>query len=247
MKAWFEKSFGSDYMIVYRHRNWEQAAAEAQRMAGWLQLPEEAEVLDIGCGMGRHAVAMAELGYNVSGIDLSEELLAEAIAHNKEGRVKFRQGDMRALPYEDGTFRATVNLFTSFGYFAEEADNGRVLREIRRVLRPDGQFLIDFMNPAYVEKRLVPHSRRVDEQTGLVIEERRAVTDGWVTKQIEIGLPGEPARTYEERVRLFPLAWFERELGQAGLRIDRVYGDYDGADYDLDASQRMIIAGRVKG
>ncbi|MFB9326007.1 class I SAM-dependent methyltransferase [Paenibacillus aurantiacus] len=246
MKAWFERSFGSDYMIVYRHRNRAQAAAEAQRMAGWLQLPEGAEVLDIGCGMGRHAQALSDMGYRVSGVDLSEALLAEAKAHNKEGRVTFSQGDMRELPYGDAAFRATVNLFTSFGYFEEEADNDQVLREIRRVLRPDGQFLIDFMNPAYVKKHLVPHSRRIDEQTGLVIEECRSIAEGWVTKRIGIGLPGEPARTYEERVRLLPLEWFEQALDQAGLRIDRVYGNYGGAHYAPDASQRMIIAGRVK-
>ena len=34
--AWYEQSFGSDYMIVYRHRNWEQAESEVQRMAGWM-------------------------------------------------------------------------------------------------------------------------------------------------------------------------------------------------------------------
>lgn len=245
MKAWYERSFGSDYMIVYRHRDWEQAAAEAKRMAGWLRLPEEAEVLDIGCGMGRHALALAELGYRVSGVDLSEELLAEAVAHNADGLVRFSQGDMRALPYENGTFRATVNLFTSFGYFTEEADSEQVLREIRRVLRSDGQFLIDFLNSAHVEKHLVPYSSRVDEPTGLVIVERRSVADGWVTKQIEIGSADVPARTYEERVRLFPLGWFERALAQAGLQIDRVYGDYEGGGYNPDSSERMIIAGRV--
>ncbi|QYR24253.1 class I SAM-dependent methyltransferase [Paenibacillus sp. sptzw28] len=235
-------------MIVYRHRDWEQADREVQKMAGWLELPDSAEVLDIGCGMGRHALALARLGFKVTGIDLSEALLEKARECNIEERIEaLIQGDMRALPFENGRFRATVNLFTSFGYFEDESDNRRVLKEIRRVLRADGKFLIDFLNPAYVKRHLVPHSVRVDAQTGLQIEENRTIMDGWVVKQITIGSPGDrdAVRSYEERVRLFPLEWFAGALAEAGLTLDSVYGDYEGCTYNEMESPRMIMAGRV--
>ncbi|MCQ6558534.1 class I SAM-dependent methyltransferase [Paenibacillus mendelii] len=245
MTDWFERSFGSDYMIVYRHRNWEQAACEVQRMAGWLGLPVDAQVLDIGCGMGRHALALAELGFKVTGIDLSEALLHEAREHNREGQIELIQGDMRRLPFGAGRFRATLNLFTSFGYFQDEQDNLAVLKEIRRVLTDDGQYLIDFLNPVYIERHLVPHSKRVDEETGLHIDEFRMIEDGMVIKKIAIGLPGGDKRRYEERVRLYSLEWFKRMLKQAGLTLDRVYGDYDGCPYLETESKRMIMIGRL--
>ncbi|WP_308638710.1 class I SAM-dependent methyltransferase [Paenibacillus silvisoli] len=248
MANWYERSFGADYMIVYRHRNWEQAAREVETMAGWLELPQGAAVLDIGCGMGRHALALALLGYEVTGIDLSDALLQKAREHNSESRIRsLVQGDMRELPFADGSFDATVNLFTSFGYFEDEADNQRVLNEIRRVLKPQGAFLIDFMNPVYVKEHLVPHSERIDAETGNYISERRTAVDGWVVKQIEISERDRPesGRRYEERVRLFPLSWFEQALAAAGLQLERCYGDYEGRSYDERQSPRMILKGRA--
>nr|WP_246628309.1 class I SAM-dependent methyltransferase [Paenibacillus oenotherae] len=235
-------------MLVYKHRNWEQAEQEVQRMSGWLELRKNDKVLDIGCGMGRHSLALAELGYEVTGIDLSEELLQEARRHNEDGRIKeLIRGDMRELPFAEGRFDATVNLFTSFGYFEQENDNKRVLMEIRRVLREGGRFLIDFLNPVYVEHNLVPRSERVDEASGLRIVETRAVSDGWVVKGISIGAQadGSDERQYEERVRLYPLMWFQAALAEAGLELEHVYGDYEGRAYEEVASPRMILTGRA--
>ncbi len=120
------------------------------------------------------------------------------------------KGTCAHLPFEDGQFEATVNLFTSFGYFSDEADNSRVLKEIRRVLKKDGRFLIDFLNPTYIEANLVPRSERTDEASGLHIEEIRTIENGWVIKKINIGplRSHQESRSYEEHVKLLPLEWF---------------------------------------
>jgi len=245
MKPWYEQSFGKDYMIVYRHRDWEEANEEARKMAKWLALPEKACVLDIGCGMGRHSLALSEAGFEVTGVDLSDALLQEARENDSEGRVTWKHGDMRELPFPDESFDATFNLFTSFGYFSLEGDNKRVLGQIRRVLREGGAFLIDFLNPAYVERNLVAWSERFDEPCGLQIVEERSVADGWVQKEISVFEPEQPerARQYLERVRLYPLEWFEQHCAESGLQLDQVYGDYDGRPYDKEESPRMIMAG----
>lgn len=245
MKPWYEQSFGKDYMIVYRHRDWQAACRETQQMARWLHLPEGARVLDIGCGMGRHSIALAEAGYAVAGVDLSETLLDVARGHDVQGRVAWSHGDMRNLPFEDGSFDATVNLFTSFGYFMLEDDNASVLRHIRRVLREGGSFLIDFLNPEHVVRTLVPRSERVDEESGYHIVEERSVIDGWVQKSISVTDPGDPdkPRQYLERVRLYPLDWFKLNLAAQGLKLEKVYGAYDGSPYESGTSARMIMTG----
>lgn len=242
MAAWYEESFGADYLLVYKHRDMHGAQAEARRMAAWLDLPQNAEVLDLCCGMGRHSLALADEGYRVTGLDLSKVLLEEARRLDDTGRITWLEGDMRRLPV-DGPYDAVLNLFTSFGYFDEDEENARVLMEMGRVLRPGGRFVIDFLNASYVEKHLVPHSRRTDE--GTVIDEQRSIENGFVKKRITLSSePGKPERQYKEQVKLYGLEDFQRLAQGTGLVIEKTCGHYDGSPYDREGSLRLILVGR---
>lgn len=241
MSAWYEQSFGKDYLLVYKHRDIAGAYAEVQRMAGWLNLPVGAEVLDLCCGMGRHSMALADAGYQVTGIDLSGVLLNEAHRLDKEQRIDWHQGDMRHLPFEGQSFQAVVNLFTSFGYFNEEAQNEQVLNGIHHVLRPGGRFIIDFLNAEYIKANLIPYSERTDE--GLVIQESRAIEDGFVRKRIVVQEAGQQDRHYLEQVRLYGLEDFKGMLNRVGLTLDEVYGGYEGQAFESAHSPRLILIG----
>jgi SAM-dependent methyltransferase len=244
MKGWFQESFGNDYLIVYKHRDLLGAYHEVKRMIGWLHLAQGATVLDLCCGMGRHSMALAEFGYRVSGVDLSEVLLQEAMRLDVDGQVEWRRGDMREVPL-DYQFDAVVNLFTSFGYFTEDAENERVLLEMDRLLKPGGKFIIDFLNPYYVAKHLVRSSQRTEE--GLTIRETRKIEEGFVRKEIVISQNGIPDRSYLEQVKLYKREAFEEMLKKAGLHIDHVYGGYDERLYEAELSPRMIFVGYKEG
>ncbi|WP_042203043.1 class I SAM-dependent methyltransferase [Paenibacillus camerounensis] len=241
MGEWYEKSFGEDYLVVYRHRDFCGARHEVDKMIGWLNLPEGSKVLDLCCGMGRHSLALAEAGFEVTGVDLSEVLLREARAQEGAERVTWLRSDMRELPL-DGGFDAVVNLFTSFGYFEEDEEQVRVLREICRMLKPGGQFIIDFLNPSYVIRHLVPHSTRKDGD--ILIDESRRIEDGYVKKDIVLTSKGDDTpRKYHERVKLYPLDTFKQLLAAAGLQLEAVHGSYDEEEYDEEYSKRMIFVG----
>ncbi|MGF7030168.1 SAM-dependent methyltransferase [Paenibacillus mucilaginosus] len=241
-EPWYEKSFGRDYLLVYKHRDMQGAYEEVRRMMEWLELPEGSEVLDLCCGMGRHSKALHSFGFRVTGVDLSEVLLEEAVKGDPAGEVRWLRGDMRDVPLE-GPFDAVVNLFTSFGYFDDEGDNMRVLREIHRLLAPGGRFIIDYLNPSYVEEHLVPASAREEED--IRIEEKRRIEDGFVKKTIVLrDLQGGEEREYREQVRLIPQERFLAMLQEACLEVDAVYGGYDAEPYREAGSKRMIFVGR---
>jgi SAM-dependent methyltransferase len=104
-----------------------------------LQLPSGARVLDVPCGQGRHAHLLAEAGFDVDGVDYSPELLEQAKQRGTGSRLRYTRGDMRRLPPRwSGRFHAVVNLFTSFGFFLDPADDERVIAEFARVLKPGG-------------------------------------------------------------------------------------------------------------
>lgn len=239
--AWYEESFGADYLIVYKHRDVQGAYQEVRKMSSWLQLKKGMQVLDLCCGMGRHAMALHELGYSVTGVDLSGTLLKEARKIDAASQIQWIQGDMRRLPLT-GTYDAVFNLFTSFGYFEEDEENIMVLREIYNRLKPEGKFIIDFLNADYVADRLVPYSERVDGK--VIIREERNIRDLFVTKKITIVEPNQLSRTYREQVKLYRLSDFEHMLSIAGLSIDNVYGNYMGNPYIQNESSRMIIVGQ---
>jgi SAM-dependent methyltransferase len=238
---WYEQSFGDDYLLVYKHRDLQGAYQEVKKMMEWLHLPNGAEVLDLCCGMGRHSLALADFGYRVTGVDLSEALLTEARRLDTDHRVEWLRGDMRDVPLER-SFDAVVNLFTSFGYFNEDSENAKVFGQIERLLKPNGQFIVDFLNPDAVIRNLVPHSTRHDGD--LKIDEARRIEDGFVRKQITLTEPGKPERIYHEQVKLYREAELTRMATEAGLIVEHVYGGYDGQALQPDSSPRIILVGK---
>jgi ubiquinone/menaquinone biosynthesis C-methylase UbiE len=241
MSEWYENSFGEDYLIVYKHRDFGGARREVEQMIDWLDLPAGAKVLDLCCGMGRHSLALLDAGFEVTGVDLSEVLLREARAQEGAAQVTWIRSDMRELPLAGG-FDAVVNLFTSFGYFEEDGEQVKVLREIFRMLKPGGKFIIDFLNPAYVIRHLVPHSTREDGKN--LIDESRRIEDGYVKKDIILtAKPDGAPRYYHERVKLYSLEKFQEMLEKAGLQLESVHGSYDESAYDAETSKRMIFRG----
>ena len=228
---WYETAFRKEYLDLYYHRNDEAAAGEAEFASRAMGLPENALVLDVACGAGRHARALAALGHRVVGIDLSRELLAEATG------TACARADMRRLPFA-GAFDAATSFFTSFGYF-DDAGNRMALESISGALRPGGVFLLDFLNAVAVQQHLVAESE--EERDGRTYRVQRRIENDRVMKDVVIEEEGLTMR-YTESVRLYLHHDLVNLLAGAGLNPVAAYGDFDGRDYTTDAPRCILIA-----
>jgi len=227
--SWYEDWFSSDaYDLVYEHRDLE----EAERCIDLIEREADPTpgdtVLDVGCGRGRHALILAERGYDVIGLDLSERAIdvARSRAADAGLDVDFRVGDMRE-PVGTACVDGVVNLFTTFGYFEDDADNVRALRAMATALRPGGWLVQDFLNAPHVRATLVPEDRRTTE-AGITIRQERSIADGRINKDIFLERNGETHR-FRESVRLLTCEDLVRMHDAAGLTVQSVYGTYDGA------------------
>ncbi|MFN8650930.1 MAG: class I SAM-dependent methyltransferase [Gemmatimonadales bacterium] len=238
MAEWFEEWFGEEYLHLYPHRN----EADAERVVGLLTrvLPWQAgwRVLDVACGAGRHLAALERAGAVPFGFDLSAALLRRAAGCTARPLVR---ADMRALPFRGGAVDLTVNLFTSFGYFAADEEHHDALGQMLATVRPGGWFVIDFLNAEQVKSSLVPHeTSRLGGVTAEV--HRRISADGrFVEKTIRL----PDGRSFQERVRLLGPDDLEGMLVAHGATIRGRYGDYGGGP--LGQGPRTILAARVPG
>ncbi len=238
-EAWYRRWFGEDYLDVYPHRDEAEAARAVELFLSETELGPDDRVLDLACGAGRHLNLLREAGPAAAGLDLSLPLLRRA--RERDPRASVVQGDMRTLPFADAAFKAVVQFFTSFGYFDSRAEDRRVLAEVRRVLRPGGSFLLDFLDAERVRDELVPEDER--QRGGRTVRQRRWIEDGTVMKRIEIERDGESSEVYHERVRLYEPEELAAMLSGAGLAPRCRFGDYDGSGFRRGESPRLLILG----
>ena len=204
-------------------------------LTNYLNIPEGGKILDLACGKGRHAVYLNSIGYDVTGVDLSENSIKFAKQFENE-TLHFAVHDM-CKPFND-RFDAVFNLFTSFGYFENEKDNLNTIKAIKADLNVVGFGVIDFMNSDYVINNLVPEETKTVE--GIEFNLKRFVRDGYIIKEISFLHEGDDYK-YEERVRAFTLADFEDLFEKAGVYLLDIFGDYKLRKFDAQESSRLIM------
>ncbi|MGW0522034.1 class I SAM-dependent methyltransferase [Crossiella sp. NPDC003009] len=165
--------FDQDYLDLYGADLDARADAEADLLWRLLDLRPGMTVLDLACGHGRLSNRLAARGCRVTGLDITPVFLkrARAEAAGSGLEVGYVLGDMRELPWT-GEFDRVVNWFSSFGYFAD-ADNRRVLAEVRRVLRPGGRFALETMHLIWLLRNFRESVRRELPDGTVVLDEHR--------------------------------------------------------------------------
>jgi SAM-dependent methyltransferase len=242
-KAWFEKWFSSKYYLeLYQHRDEEDARWIINLLQRSIPVNTRSKVLDIACGSGRHSLELARRGFDVTGFDLSKFLISEAkkgLKNSKERdlRVKFLIKDMRNFNFRN-SFDIALNIFTSFGYFDNDEENFKVIKNVSDSLKKGGYFMFDFLNKKYLEDNIVKNTKKKFGST--VVMQKRKIEAGFVKKSITIN-EGSKVFQFDESLRLYSLNEFKKAFESYGLKIHLLFGDYFGNKFNEIKSQRLII------
>lgn len=230
--SWFDTPY---YHILYKDRDYAEARVFMDNLTNYLNLPENAKILDLACGKGRHSVYLNKLGYDVTGADLSENSIAAASKFSND-KLHFTVHDMRK-PFNE-KFDAIFNLFTSFGYFENESDNLKTLTAIRDSLTEYGFAVIDFMNVPYVIDNLIPEEIKTVE--GIDFHIKRYVKNNNIIKEISFSDKGKNYH-YTEKVSALTLEDFEAMMQEAGIDLLDVFGNYKLHKFYKNSSERLIM------
>ena len=241
-EEWFKIWFSSPYYdILYKKRDKEEAAKLIDALVRRLQMPPNSFVLDAACGKGRHSIALAAKGFDVTGIDICVPAITEAKKHEL-ANLHFYLHDIR-LPFYINYFDYAFNFFTSFGYFRTMREHNDATRTIAQSLKLNSVFTIDYLNVPYAEKRLKPSD--IVEADNILFEIERWVDDKYFYKRIEVNDKTKHVNeTFTERVEKFTLSDFTAMLSLQGLQAENVFGDYELNEYNEKESARLIITAR---
>ncbi len=235
-QTWFSSWFDSPYYhILYKDRDYREAQVFMDNLTHYLNLPENAKVLDLACGKGRHSIYLSQLGFDVLGADLSENSISEASKSNTD-KLHFKVHDMR-IPFEE-KFDAIFNLFTSFGYFENDDDNLTTLKAIKESLNEYGFAVIDFMNVNQVLENLVPEEVKTVE--GIDFHIKRYLKDNHIYKEIDFEDQGQKFH-FTEKVKALTLSDFENLMEEAGIFLLDLFGDYKLKKFHPTESERLIM------
>ncbi len=211
---WFEpvaEHLGRAYL---RYSHTKGTVQEVDHLVAALGLQPGQQVLDVGCGPGRHAHELARRGIRCHGVDVSARFIVLAREGAPEGAT-FAQGDARALGYETA-FDAAISLCQGgFGMSRDRADDEAVVAGMARALRPEGRMALSAFN-AYFAVRY--HTAATfDAASGVSHELTEVRDDAGVCRTVDLWTGCSTPRELELLVRA------------CGLEVERISSVEPGA------------------
>ena len=243
MPQWFEDEefWGKFYPSLFPDERFEIADEQVEKVLDLVVLGGSA-VLDLACGPGRHSVALAKKGLRVTAVDLSAFLLEKARERARAASVEVEwvQEDMRRFVRPE-TYDLVINMFTAFGYFDDKEDDLKVLRNIHTSLRQDGVFVIDTLGKERLAKDFLS-TTSTELEDGTIVVQRHEIFDDWTRVRNEwIVIEGDRATTFRFHHTIYSGQEMKDLLRQTGFGQVKLFGDFDGTEYGLDA-RRLVAA-----
>lgn len=254
-QEWWKYYFNEDYVKIYQDiLTPEITKKQVDFLVKKIKKPH-AHVLDVGCGFGRHALELTKRGFQVVGVDFSQDMIArakeEANAQSLDS-VQFLHMDIRELSFSK-EFDVALSLFTSFGYFEKDEDHLLVLCNIARALRDEGQFFLELNNGMHTSTWLKREGEETNE--GNTLSREDMLSNGLKVRTTHTYFPEEKrlitTRTWKEggkkkqytaSIRLFSLEELSQLFDQCNLSIASVWSTYEGKKFTGEEPRMLVLA-----
>jgi SAM-dependent methyltransferase len=246
INPWYEEDSFWEIVepLMFAQQRWSDAPAEVDKVIVLLGLQPGMSVLDLCCGVGRHALEFARRGYQVIGVDRTQAYLDKARRQaTSEGlEIDFVLADMRTFCMP-GAFDAIINLYTSFGFFEDPLQDRQVVMNIHRSLKTNGLLLMDLMGKEVLAR--IFQERSWHEKEGILILKERQLSQAWSWIENRWIMIKDGYRN-EFRIshRLYSAAELTSLLTGCGFTSTEVYGNFSGGDYDQQAERLVVLAHR---
>jgi SAM-dependent methyltransferase len=241
VSEWFEdEGFWTAYApIMFDEARWAEVPAVVDAIERLVKLPPGASVLDACCGPGRHSLELASRGYRVTGIDITEAYL-EAARASADENASFLRADLRYFRAEE-PFDLAINLYTSFGYFADPADDMRALRRLRAAIKAGGALVLETTGKETAARDFTEGESF--ERGGWGIRTEFSVIGAWEgLRNRWILTRGDEVVDRSFDLRLYSGTELRAALLAAGFAEARVLGSFDGSPYDQSAASLVALA-----
>ena len=245
--AWYDDDTLWDDLagVVFRPSVRAVAAEQVDQILALTSPPEGGRILDMPCGVGRHALVLARRGYRVTAVDRTARYLDEGrTSAAEEGLdIEWIQSDMREFRRAEA-FDCALNIFTSFGYFEDPADEQRVIENYAASLVAGGRLIMEMMSKEILARDFQKRDW-TEFDDGTILLEERVVEDAWRRLRCRwIAITGTKRAEYELTLRHYSAVELTDLLERCGFAETVVHGDLKGAPYDQDAKRLVVIATR---
>ena len=246
-KLWWEQSWFWDAYrpLMFDPDRLEDTPLEVEGILTLTGLCEGQTFLDSCCGFGRHSLEMARRGINVCGVDRQEDYIREARKKAEaEGlSAEFVLGNTLEFK-RPGSFDGAMNFFTSFGYFDNEEEEERAVKNVYDSLKPGGFFLIDIQGKELLARNF--KERDWFERDGYKIFLEYKIKDAWTrleNRWMFIPMDGGKLTEIKFTHRIYSALELARLLSRCGFAEVELFGNLKGGPYD-EKARRLIAVGR---
>lgn len=248
---WWKTLFDETYLITDARTVCDDGLTcrEVDFLERLLELKKSWPILDLCGGQGRHSLELSRRGFqDVTVVDYSKVLinLGREMAQKESLNTLFMRRDARETGLPGQRFKVIIVMASSFGYFVDEGENEKILREAFRLLKPKGSLFLDLPHREYVLKNFRPQSWHEASDEIVVCRKKRLDEDIVCGREMVISKTRGMIRDSTYCTRLYSPEKITKMLTSAGFAFVTIHKDFvshgEEGDYGLMTNRMIVIA-----